>query len=535
MMQTAVRYADELWLFLRQEIFTPPPTATAIGDWFWAQLQKGMSFTSLAFLLFFPVCLLLYYAVPKRAQNVWLLLCSYFFYYFATTSGGNPHPQALAVLAGLTLVTYLVALGIDHLQRKALRVLLLVLGIIAHIGMLCYVKYTGFFLSLLNSWFSLRLTLQPAFETVWMVGLSFYTLIAVGYLTDVYRQNSPAEKKPIKCALFLSFFPQVVSGPIARTDNLLHQMNHAHRFDYNGVREGLREMLWGFFKKMVISENAAAILKFAFSDPGKYNGFQLVFSALLYAVQLYADFSGYSNIAIGAARCLGFQLPANFNRPYGARSIGEFWDRWHISLSRWLRDYVYIPLGGSRCNLARTCLNIFLVFFVSGLWHGAGLTFVAWGALHGLYNLLSRLTRTPRSWVADKLHLAKIPLVHGFFQRLYTFFIVSFAWVFFRSESLQSALLFLSRIPVAFGATLFYAATRLKALNDIGFSANNGIALLVCIAGMFLLEAAQRRRPLPESFGKVPLPLRWAGYYVLLLCILLFGVFDSTPFIYGQF
>ncbi|MPN09416.1 hypothetical protein SDC9_156706 [bioreactor metagenome] len=285
----------------------------------------------------------------------------------------------------------------------------------------------------------------------------------------------------------------------------------------------------------MLADRLSLLVSTVYAAPGSFGALQLLAAAVAFSVQIYCDFSAYSDMALGAAEVMGFRLMENFRTPYFSRSIGEFWRRWHISLSFWFRDYLYIPLGENRRGTARKYGNVLIVFAVSGLWHGAGLTFVVWGALHGLYNLLSRLTRTPRGWVTNKLRLAKIPLIHGFFQRLYTFFIVTFAWVFFRSDSLQSALLFLSRVPVAFGATLFDATARMKALNDIGFSANNGIALLACIAGMFLLEAAQRRRPLPESFAKVPLVLRWAGYYVLLLCILLFGVFDSTPFIYGQF
>lgn len=535
MTETFTRQVQELWRFLQQEIFSQPFTLQSVWDWLGGLLQKGMSFNSLAFLLFFPLCVLLYYVLPKAVRNLWLLVCSYFFYYFATVSGGRAHPAALAVLALLTLATYLLAFALDRRAARRPRRLLLAAGVLANIGMLVYVKYTSFFASLLNGWFGWSLKAAPGLSPVWMIGLSFYTLMAVGYLVDVYRGVSPAEKSPVKCALFLSFFPQVVSGPISRSGNLMHQMNRVHRYDYALVNQGLRQMLWGYFKKLVVSENAAAILKLAFASPGSYNGFQLLVSALLYAVQLYADFSGYSDIALGAARCLGFKLPDNFRRPYGARSIGEFWDRWHISLSSWLRDYLYIPLGGSRRGVARTCANTLIVFLVSGLWHGAGLTFLVWGGLHGLYNVVSRLTKPLRLAVNRLTRLNRCKKLHHFLQRAMTFCMVAFAWIFFRADSLDQALLFISRLPLRLGQTLLSWTAINRALAGIGFYANNGVALLCAILLMFAAEAMERRRPLAETVGRQPFLLRWAGYYALLLGILFFGVFSATPFIYGQF
>ena len=530
MVETLSQQAQELWRFLQQEIFSQGLTASAAWNWLAELFAKGMSFTSLAFLIFFPLCVFAYYLIPRAAKNLWLLVCSIFFYWFAAYSGSTAHPQALAVLLALILITWLVGLALGRAPHRSL----LALGIAANLGVLVYVKYTGFFASLLNGWTGWSLSGTTVLNPVWMVGLSFYTLTASGYLIDVYRKNCAAEKNPARCALMISFFPQIVSGPIGRS-SLLSQMEKPHPYNQKQVSEGLRQMLWGYFKKLVISENAAAILGPAFLRPEQYNGFQLTFSALLYAIQLYADFSGYSDIALGAARCLGFQLPDNFRRPYGARSIGEFWDRWHISLSSWFKDYLYIPLGGSRRGVFRTCLNTLIVFLASGLWHGAGLTFLVWGLLHGLYNIIGRLTKPLRMTVNRATRLVKVPSLHHFFQRLITLAMVSFAWIFFRASSLEVASSFLSRMRLDFWSTLFNTQALIRALEGLDFFANHGPVLLGAILFLFVAEALEGLTRLAAWVGRWPFILRWAGYYLLLLTILFFGAFDATPFIYGQF
>jgi len=535
MMQVLAQHWQELWSFLEREVFSQPFSASGFAGWLLTQAQKGLSFTSIVFLLLFPVCVFLYYLLPRALRNFWLLVCSYVFYWFAACNGGVSHPEALIALAALSLFSYLLALLIDAVPAALPRRLLLAAGLLADLGLLFYVKYTEFFAGLLNDAFGLSLQARPALSAAALIGLSFYTLAAAGYLIDVCRGVSPAEKNPVKCLLFLSFFPQIVSGPICRSTDLLHQMNHVHTYQQKQVSAGLRRMLWGYFKKLVISENAAAILKLGFARPNYYNGFQLLVCALLYTVQLYADFSGYCDIALGAGQILGFSLPENFRRPYAARSIAEFWDRWHITLSRWLQDYIYIPLGGSRRGLARICANIMVVFLVSGLWHGAGLTFVVWGALHGLYSVLSRLTRRPRAFVCRVTRLDRARPLHAFFQWLLTFAEVSFAWIFFRAETLDDAVTLISRLPLRFGAALASREALVRALTGIGFYKNNGVVLVCAIAVMFFAEALQHRRPLAETVGRCPFVLRWAGYYALLACILLCGVFNATPFIYGQF
>ncbi len=534
MLQNFSQQAAELQRFLEQEIFSQPFTAATALEWLKEQLSRGMSFNALPFLLLFPISVFLYYLLPRAARVPWLLVCSYLFYWYASYSGGKAHPQALAVLVLLTLITWLLGLAISRSRRRRQRGLLLTIGILAPLAMLLYVKYTAFFASLLNSWFGCSFTGSTALSPVWMVGLSFYTLTAIGYLIDLYRGERQPERNLIRCALLLSFFPQIVSGPIARSE-LLDQMKQPHPYREKQVSQGLRQMLWGYFKKLVISENAAAILEPAFAMPQSYGGFVLVFSALLYAVQLYADFSGYSDIALGAARCLGFSLQENFRRPYGARSIGEFWDRWHISLSSWFQRYLYIPLGGSRRGVARTCRNTLIVFLVSGLWHGAGLTFLVWGLLHGLYNIVGRLTKPLRMTINRATRLVKLPALHHFLQRVITFCMVSFAWIFFRAETLEAAFIFVNRMGSGLWATLCSRTALQSALTNIGFYSNNGVPLLCAIAVMFLAEAMGGRTPLSERVGRLPFLVRWSGYYLLLLGILFFGVFDATPFIYGQF
>lgn len=407
----------------------------------------------------------------------------------------------------------------------------LLLSLAANLGILFTFKYANFFSD------SLRVALNqfnifydmPMFDLLLPVGISFYTFQSMSYTIDVYRGEQPPERHLGKFALYVAFFPQLVAGPIERSLRLLPQFDRVFKFDYERVVSGLRLMLWGFFKKLVIADRLAIYVNEAYNHPAEYQGLTLLLATYFFAIQIYCDFSGYSDIAIGAARVMGYDLMTNFRQPYFSKSIAEFWRRWHISLSTWFRDYLYIPLGGNRVGKPRWYFNLFAVFVISGLWHGANWTFVIWGALHGGYLIFAIVTAGWRQKLADRSGLAKLPALHNLLRTLITFHLVLFAWIFFRANSLGEAFLIIGNI-----AALDFSPDALKALNiALGWG-----ELLVAIGSILFLELAH----LLQSRGKVhswitaqPAVLRWSVYYLLLLAIAFFGVFNHSEFIYFQF
>jgi len=337
-----------------------------------------MLFNSVQFLIFFPVVVLGYFIIPERTKNLWLLFSSYFFYMC-----WNPSYGTLLLLA--TLTTYLGAILIEKRSNKKV---ILTTALMIIFGALFYFKYTNFSIQQINKILILLQTqLQiRQFDIVLPVGISFFTFQAAGYLIDVFRKETKAEYNFFKYALFVSFFPQLVAGPIERSKNLLNQLQYTYRFDEHRVAHGLLIMLWGLFLKMTIADRCALIADQVFNNYKSYDGIELVIGAIAFSFQIYCDFMGYSTIARGAAKVIGIDLIDNFKQPYFSTSIKEFWRRWHISLSYWLRDYLYIPLGGSRYGKFITYRNLLATFFVSGLWHGANWHFIAWGGTRIIYN-----------------------------------------------------------------------------------------------------------------------------------------------------
>ena len=362
-----------------------------------------MSFLSPGYLLFFPATVLLYFLLPRPCKNLWLLAASWFFYLCAG-------PDCFAFLLCATLVTYTGARLLerrDGASRKALLTLLLTLLF----GTLFLFKYLDFAFSLAERVLDAAgLSFSsPALDLILPAGISFYLFMAAGYLIDVYRGDRAAEHSFLLCALFLSFFPHVISGPIARAGGLIPQFREVHRFDYDKFRAGLLRFLWGAFKKLCIADRLAVLVNAVFAAPGDFGWLQVIAAACAFSVQIYCDFSAYSDMALGSAEAMGFHLMENFRTPYFSRSIAEFWRRWHISLSAWFRDYLYIPLGGSRRGRIRKYLNILLVFAVSGLWHGAALTFVVWGLLNGIYQVAGGLTARLRARCRQSLRMREDP------------------------------------------------------------------------------------------------------------------------------
>jgi alginate O-acetyltransferase complex protein AlgI len=486
-----------------------------------------MLFNSLSFLVFFPVTTLVYFFLPHRVRWVHLLVCSMAFYAAFV-------PAYLLILLFLVVVDYAAGLLIER-SGGSLRKAFLVLSLLANIAILASFKYFNFVNDNLRALTEMLHWNYPVENLAILlpIGLSFHTFQSMAYTIEVYRGHVRAERHPGIYALYVMFWPQLVAGPIERPQNLLPQFRQVHSFEADRVFDGLKQMLWGFFKKMVVADRLAALVDAVYATPAGFGGGWLVLATYFFAFQIYCDFSGYSDIAIGAARVLGYRLMANFDRPYAAQSIAEFWRRWHISLSSWFRDYLYVPLGGSRVALPQWCLNVMIVFLVSGLWHGASWTFVVWGALHGLYLIVSRLTAAARERAMTAIGLARHPLILRCWRVVATFHLVALGWVFFRASSVADA----SRIVTHAARLPLFArpAEAASPINQSPFRESNVQIAAVLI--VFLLVAEWlASRPAGEQAPKVvPVWVRWPAYYALVVAILWLGVMGSRSFIYFQF
>lgn len=481
-----------------------------------------MLFNSFNFALFFTLVACAFFLVPHAWRWVLLLAASYYFY-------ACWKPEYLLLIFISTIVAYLTGRGMGRAGSSSKRRLFLVLSLAINLGILCVFKYYNFFNESLGSVFkALRLDYRvPALNVLLPVGISFYTFQTLSYTIDVYRGSRAPERHLGIFALYVSFFPQLVAGPIERSTTLLPQFYRRMSFDSERVASGLKLMLWGFFKKLVIADRLAIYVNQVYNAPGDYQGTPLILATYFFAFQIFCDFSGYSDIAIGAARVMGYDLMTNFNRPYFAQSIREFWQRWHISLSTWFRDYLYIPLGGNRAGgQGRWIFNVYVVFLLSGLWHGANWTFVVWGGLHGLYFLVGGLSGRLRKRVTRSVRLDRVPAIHALLRGLLTFHLVVLSWVFFRADSLSDALLVLRNMA-------HIDFTRL------GINVAMGrYELLLGLVSVLIMEIVHvcRERDLARPFldtGHVT--LRWGVCYVLLFAILMFGEFNQTEFIYFQF
>jgi alginate O-acetyltransferase complex protein AlgI len=467
-----------------------------------------MTFNSYLFLIFFPVVVAVYFAIAHRFRWLWLLLASCCFYAAFI-------PVYLLVLFLLIVIDFTAALVIEHRQGHG-RILALWASILSTCAVLFVFKYFDFFSSS-----AVLIAQQLGFHyspkilsLILPLGLSFHTFQSLGYVIDVYHGKVKAERHLGIYALYVMFFPQLVAGPIERAQHLLPQLKAKHLFDPNAVTEGLKLMLWGMFKKVVIADRLALVVNQVYGNPSAYNGPSLIIATLFFAFQIYCDFSGYSDIAIGSARVLGFRLMQNFARPYSAASIQEFWQRWHISLSTWFRDYVYIPLGGNRVKPWRWYFNIMVTFILSGLWHGANWTFIIWGALHGAYYLLSATVKKTGAWPR--------PL-----RVLVTFSLVCVAWVFFRANNVNDAGYILSHLASGWSQGLSWG-TQASAIN-----LSVGEFLGACALIVFMLWA--ERKEVDVVIARQPAVIRWAAYATGALIIMNCGVAIPIPFIYFQF
>jgi len=480
-----------------------------------------MIFNSIDFLLFFPIVVVLYFLLPQRIKWMWLLACSVYFYMFWKAK--------YIILIGFSIfVTYLGSLLIEKWRtHKNLARLILALVLFANLGVLFLFKYYNFFLSLFPTLSEARAL--PLLQFALPVGISFYTFQALGYSIDVYRGTVTCEKNLFRYALFICFFPQLVAGPIERSQHLLPQFYERHYFDYDRVKSGLLLMGWGFFQKLVIADRLAIFVNGVYDSYSIADGAILSLATVFFAFQIYCDFSSYTNIARGAAEILGFNLMENFHAPYFAQSIKDFWRRWHISLSTWFKDYLYIPLGGSRKGLIITCVNIFVVFVVSGLWHGAALTFLIWGILHGLYQIIETIIRkvvkpsNSPSLLRKSVHI------------LFTFVLVDLTWVFFRASNLTQAVSILKSIITDTNlATLTFSNILSFGMDRPDFIVSCvGLSVLLCV-DLLTQHCNLRQIVLKQSLWR-----QWLLYFLLIISITVFGVYGpeytATPFIYFQF
>jgi alginate O-acetyltransferase complex protein AlgI len=489
-----------------------------------------MQFNSLEYLIFFPFVVALYFTLPQRFRWVLLLTASYYFYMCWKA-------EYAVLLLVSTVVDYWAALRMGRSDHRRGRRKYLIVSLISNLGLLFSFKYLNFFNESSRTLFdSLNIFYGvPTFDILLPIGISFYTFQTLSYTIDVYRGDRSPERHFGIFAVYVSFFPQLVAGPIERSTHLMPQFFEKHSFEYNRAAEGLRLMLWGFFKKIVIADRLAVYVNQVYNHPGDFSGGPLILATYFFAFQIYCDFSGYTDIARGSAQIMGFRLRENFRRPYFAKSVIEFWQRWHISLSTWFRDYVYGPLG-ARCKPKwRWYHNLMVVFVLSGLWHGANWTFVIWGALHGTYMVVSAATRRTRQRVRASFHLDNHPTLLKWFQVGITFHLVLFAWVFFRANSLSDALLILRKSASVDFANLSADLTRGFYAGDLSRGWFDLTVAFACIALLVIVQLWQRNGGISQLLTARPVWVRWSLYYAGVIAIILLGVYEHAPFIYFQF
>ena len=480
-----------------------------------------MLFNSIEFLVFLPIVFLLYWFVFRqlKLQNLFIVITSYIFY-------GWWNKEFLILIVATSLLSYLNGILIErNNSNRNWQKFFSGCNIIINIGILAYFKYCNFFgesfaelmtsLGIITDWVTLDIILP--------VGISFYTFQALSYSIDVYRGKIKATRDIIAFFAYISFFPQLVAGPIERATNLLPQILRKRQFEYNSAIDGCRQILWGFFKKMVVADNCAIAVDTIWSNYQNESGFTLLIGGILFAFQIYGDFSGYSDIAIGCAKLFGIKLKQNFNFPYFSRNIAEFWRRWHISLTTWLKDYIYIPLGGSRCSMPKVILNTIIIFTVSGIWHGANWTFIIWGLYNAILFIPLLLTHKNRTYLEIVAKGKILPNIKDLIKIASTFIFAVFGWIIFRSSSITEAFEYIGKI---FSKSIF----------DIQLP--YGKSAMIAITAMTIIEWLNRDNEHGLQFsanGVTKYPaIRWIIYYTIVISIILFMGINQS-FIYFQF
>lgn len=498
-----------------------------------------MLFNSLEFLIFFPIVLVIYFIIPKQIKYLWLLVTSYYFYMCWNAK------YALLMLFS-TACTYAGGLLIEFVKKRdwtdkkkaTVKKLGVAFVIVSNLAVLCYFKYSNFFLDSLESLFALiNVELNvPSVDVLLPVGISFYTFQALSYTIDVYRDEIYAEKNFFRYALFVSFFPQLVAGPIERSKNLLKQLAVPKKFSYVKARDGLFLMVWGFFLKIVLADRIAMLVDTVYGDYQRFGGWYIALATVLFAVQIYCDFYGYSTIAMGAAGMLGIDLMENFDAPYLSVTVAEFWRKWHISLTSWFKDYLYIPLGGSRKGVVRKYLNKIIVFLVSGLWHGANFTFVIWGALNGVYQVVGEMLMPAREKICSLLHVNRKSVITRFVQMIITFVLVDFSWIFFRASTVEDSFAMIESLFTADNFSIFFDG----GIYQCGLGEKDFKLMLICIVILLIADTFKHfGKSVRAYLQKEPYILRCLVLIVSILFILVFGIwgsgYDAANFIYFQF
>lgn len=486
------------------------------------RISYSMLFNSIDFLIFLPIVFILYWALPHKYRWALILVSSYYFYM-------SWNAKYMILILFTTFMSYGAALLIEKFEDKKVRKFIIAATLIICLGVLFFFKYFNFVSNSVTEFLNLfALQLHPVtLNFILPVGISFYTFQTLSYVIDVYRGVTKAERHFGVYAAFISFFPQLVAGPIERSSNLLPQIKTEHHFDYDKAVYGTKIMLWGYFKKIVIADMLAAYVDLAYVNQKTNTGFMWIIATFFFTLQIYCDFSGYSDIAIGTAKLLDIDLMTNFKSPYFASSIQEFWRRWHISLSTWFKDYVYIPLGGNRCSKIRRSFNLLITFLVSGLWHGANWTYVIWGAVHGIAQIIE-------SVFAKSLKTFRAHKTGKFLSTIFVFLFCSFAWIFFRAETLTDAVHIISHMFTGIGNFSAYIESGLIALGL------NDTAVLVYILGLIfilmLYDYLNKDTDLILTVTQKHPAFQWCFYTVLGLFVVFFaqkGV--AAEFVYFQF
>ena len=487
-----------------------------------------MLFNSLTFLIFLIIVLSLYYILPYKYRWYLLLIGSCIFYMAWRI-------EFIFLILFSSFFNYYIGLLIERYEKNSK--LILTIGLIINFLILFIFKYSIFinhsFMSIYN-YFNIPYPIKD-FDIVLPMGISFYTFQATSYTIDIYRKRYKAEKNILKLSLYIMFFPQLVAGPIERADNLLNQLFLNHKFNIYNISIGIKIMLIGYLKKIVIADRVAILVNTVYNSPYDYNGISFIIATVFFAIQLYCDFSGYSDIAIGCSKLFGIDLMENFKSPYFSKSVKEFWTRWHISLSTWFKDYLYIPLGGNRKGTLRTYYNLMVTFLVSGIWHGANWTFVLWGALNGLYQIIGDLKNKLIRFIGFKIKNQYINKFLDIFRILITFILICFSLIFFRANTVKDAFYIVNNL-----------FSDINVINDIQYLYNVSIELglnifeilmvIFCIVILFFIEIFEYKQRIYVSLNKLPFFIRFIFYYIIAIIIISMGVFSNAgQFIYFQF
>lgn len=484
-----------------------------------------MLFNSLDFAMFFIIVTLLYFILPQKLRLLMLLMASCYFYMFFM-------PKYIVILAAVIAVDYSAGILIERAEGRKKKLFLLG-SILTNVGLLFVFKYFNFFNGNIARLAEIIHWNYPVkgLTLILPIGLSFHTFQSLSYVIEVYRGKQESERNLLIYALYVMFYPQLVAGPIERPQNILHQLHERHEFDFERLLAGLRIMLWGYFKKMVIADRLAIYVDRVYNSPQHQNSLTLIVATAFFAIQIYCDFSGYSEIAIGAAKIMGINLMENFRQPYFSKSISEFWRRWHISLSTWFKDYLYIPMGGSRVKKWRRDFNLFVTFGVSGLWHGANWTYIIWGSLNGLYLIIENHTKIFDDKIKRNMDKVLLRSIYAVLKTMITFILICFTWIFFRAKTLQQAIEVIKKILSFKGIGDFESVINITSTLEFEVS-----VMLVII--LFVVDYVNTKQGIWGYISEKPIIIRWSFYYAILFCILILGVYNiatKTTFIYFQF